>query len=45
MVRSAANIGIVNPRLNCAYMMPVSEISPEALEYARTDIAGLPGRP
>lgn len=38
---SAENIGIMNPRLNCAYMMPAKDIPVHDLEYIRTGVIGL----
>lgn len=41
LMKGIKNIGIVNPRLNCAYMMPVDEIPEETLYYAERGIVGL----
>ncbi len=35
------NIGIMNPRLHCAYMMPASEIPEDVLMFAAQGIVGL----
>ena len=35
------NIGIMNPRLHCAYMMPAKDIPQDVLEYAAEGIVGI----
>ena len=40
-LRSVENIGIMNPRLNCAYMMSASAIPSDVLTYAAEGIAGI----
>ena len=35
------NIGIMNPRLHCAYMMPAKEIPADVLEYVAEGIVGV----
>ena len=40
-LNSVRNIGIMNPRLHCAYMMPASEIPEDVLMFAAQGIVGL----
>ena len=40
-LKSITNIGVMNPRLNCAYMMPVSSIPEDVLLYASEGIVGV----
>ena len=42
-LRSVSNIGIVNPRLHCAYMTSVRRIPEETLRYVAEGVAGIEG--
>ena len=42
-LKSVTNIGIVNPRLHCAYMTTIRRIPEETLRYVAEGVAGIEG--
>lgn len=42
VLRSVKNIGLLNPRLGCAYIADASEIDPKTVEVVERDILGYP---